>query len=92
MTPCLKGDDNLVWHATFTVPHGFSSDYRYYLVDDQWNVLRSETGKQHAFALPHGLPDGASVEIYELWQVFIIAIISSFPSFAEIENKSLNFG
>jgi hypothetical protein len=90
MSPRLQAADALVWHATLTVPHDFSCDYSYYLVDDQQNVLRSETGKRHAFALPHGLPDEAAVEIYDLWQVFfiiMIIIISAFPSFLESENK-----
>jgi len=68
MTPRLQAADVLFWHATLTVPHDFSCNYSYYVVDDQKNVLRLESGKRHAFVLPHGLPDAASVEIYDLWQ------------------------
>jgi 4-alpha-glucanotransferase len=78
MTPRLQAADVLFWHATLTVPHDFSCNYSYYVVDDQKNVLRLESGKRHAFVLPHGLPDAASVEIYDLWQVLLLLLFLPF--------------
>ncbi|GLJ46730.1 hypothetical protein SUGI_0985310 [Cryptomeria japonica] len=66
MVPYHQGDI-LYWHATLTVAHDFSCNYNYFLVDEQRNVLKQESGKRQTFTLPQSLPDGASVDVYDLW-------------------------
>eukprot|EP01018_Ginkgo_biloba_P034974 Gb_33253 [translate_table: standard] len=67
MMPHHQGDD-LIWHATVSVPDNFRCEYNYCLVDDKRNLLKWESGKRRTFVLPDGLPDGASVDVYDLWR------------------------
>ncbi|KAH9299660.1 hypothetical protein KI387_031342, partial [Taxus chinensis] len=60
--------DILFWHATLTVADDFSCDYNYCLVDDQRNIIKWESGQRRSFTLLQGLPDGASVDVYDLWR------------------------
>lgn len=66
MVPYHQGDI-IYWHATLTVAHDFSWDYNYFVVDDQRSVLKRESSKRQTLALPQSLPDGASVDVYDLW-------------------------
>lgn len=40
------------------IQSGYSCEYSYYVVDDEGNVLRWETGKKHKLLLPEGTEDG----------------------------------
>lgn len=50
------------------VPGNFQTEYSYCVVDEKLNVIRRESGSAHYLNLPEDLPDGASVEVNDLWQ------------------------
>ncbi|KAL7134275.1 hypothetical protein ABFS83_11G015800 [Erythranthe nasuta] len=67
LKPSHEGDE-LIWSGTLSVPAGFNSEYSYYVVDDEKNVLRSEAGKTRKMSLPNGVRIGQLVELRDLWQ------------------------
>ncbi|XP_051149443.1 4-alpha-glucanotransferase DPE2 isoform X2 [Andrographis paniculata] len=67
LKPSHQGDE-LIWSGSVTVPAGFSFVYNYYVVDDEKNVLRWESGKKRTMPLPKGIPNGQLVELHDLWQ------------------------
>ncbi|PON44078.1 Glycoside hydrolase [Trema orientale] len=67
LSPVHEGDE-LLWCGTIAVPSGFESEYSYYVVDDNKNVLRSEVGNKRKLLLPQGIEDGILVELHDLWQ------------------------
>ncbi|CAH9105324.1 unnamed protein product [Cuscuta epithymum] len=68
LRPSHHGDE-LIWSGTISVPQGFKSEYSYYVVDDEKNVVRWELGKKRKLLLPSDLPlDGLLVELRDLWQ------------------------
>ncbi|CAA6654001.1 unnamed protein product [Spirodela intermedia] len=66
LSPVHKPDD-LLWWEKITVASGFRSEYSYYVVNDDRNVLRWEAGRRREVILPEGTQEGV-VEIYDLWQ------------------------
>ncbi|PKI31931.1 hypothetical protein CRG98_047649 [Punica granatum] len=58
----------LIWTGSMPVHAGFTSEYSYYLVDDQRNVLRWEMGEKRTLLVPEGVNDGEVLEFYDLWQ------------------------
>lgn len=68
LRPSHQGDE-LIWSGSIPVPPGFKSEYSYYVVDDEKNVVRWEVGKKRKLLLPDGLEDGLLVELRDLWQV-----------------------
>ncbi|XP_031127124.1 4-alpha-glucanotransferase DPE2-like isoform X2 [Ipomoea triloba] len=67
LRPSHQGDE-LIWSGSMPVPPGFKSEYSYYVVDDEKNVVRWEVGKKRKLLLPDGLEDGLLVELRDLWQ------------------------
>ncbi|WOK96012.1 4-alpha-glucanotransferase DPE2 isoform X1 [Canna indica] len=67
LSPSHEGDE-LIWSGKVAVAVGFTCEYSYYVVDDNRNVLRWEAGKRRKLNLPDGVPEGAVVEIRDLWQ------------------------
>lgn len=68
MTPYHEGDV-LVWQVSVTVYDHFETEYNYLVVDDRFHVLRRESGAPRVLKFPDGLPNGATVEVHDLWQV-----------------------
>ena len=68
MTPHHEGDI-LVWQVSISVPEHFKTEYNYLVVDDRFHVLRRESGAPRVLEIPDGLPNGATVEVHDLWQV-----------------------
>jgi 4-alpha-glucanotransferase len=75
LTP-VHQDNELFWCGRLCVAAGFTSEYKYYLVDDNKNVLRWEAGEKRKLVLPEGVQDGDIIEIRDWWQVLIIFITS----------------
>ncbi|KAL7588975.1 hypothetical protein Lser_V15G38764 [Lactuca serriola] len=67
LTPFHEGDA-LIWGGSLSVPAGFQSEYNYYVVDDERNVLRWEAGNKRKLLLPDGVENGKAVELHDLWQ------------------------
>nr|GMC86043.1 4-alpha-glucanotransferase DPE2 [Ipomoea batatas] len=67
LRPSHQGDE-LIWSGSIPVPPEFKSEYSYYVVDDEKNVVRWEVGKKRKLLLPDGLEDGLLVELRDLWQ------------------------
>ncbi|PKU64882.1 4-alpha-glucanotransferase DPE2 [Dendrobium catenatum] len=67
LVPVHQGEE-LIWHGKISVPIGFQSEYCYYLVDDNRNILRWEAGKNRKVSLPEGIKEGEVMEIHDLWQ------------------------
>ncbi|KAJ4977566.1 hypothetical protein NE237_008346 [Protea cynaroides] len=67
LSPFHEGGE-LIWSGKMGVPSGFECDYSYYLVDDNRNVLRWETGKKRRLQLPEGIEGGEVVELRDLWK------------------------
>lgn len=67
LSPFHQGDE-LVWRGKITVAIGFQCEYKYYLVDDDRNVLRWEAGNKRKLTLPEGIRGGEVLEIHDLWQ------------------------
>lgn len=67
LSPVHQGNE-LIWSGTISVPTGFESEYNYYVVDGEKNVLRWEMGKKRKLLLPEGIQDGVLVELHDLWQ------------------------
>ncbi|GMH29429.1 hypothetical protein Nepgr_031272 [Nepenthes gracilis] len=67
LSPWHNGNE-LIWRGSVEVPTGFGSEYSYYVVDDEKNVLRWEMGKKRELLLPDGVQDGEAVELHDLWQ------------------------
>ncbi|GMN64331.1 hypothetical protein TIFTF001_033402 [Ficus carica] len=67
LSPVHQGDE-LIWSGTVSVPNGFESEYSYYVVDDEKNVLRWEIGKKRKLLFPEGIQDGVLIELHDLWQ------------------------
>ncbi|CAL5085294.1 unnamed protein product [Urochloa decumbens] len=61
-------DNELFWCGTVSVAAGFTSEYKYYVVDDNKNVLRWEAGEKRKIVLPEGVQDGDVIEIRDWWQ------------------------
>jgi len=70
LSPFHQGDE-LIWCGKITVAIGFECGYKYYLVDDNRNILRWEAGKKRKLIIPAGIKGGGVVEIHDLWQVSI---------------------
>jgi len=69
-------DNELIWCGSVSVVAGFTCEYKYYVVDDSKNVLRSEAGEKRKLVLPEGVKEGDVIEIRDWWQVLIIFISS----------------
>lgn len=67
-------DKELFWCGRVSVAAGFTCEYKYYVVDDNKNVLRWESGEKRKLVLPEGVQDGDIIEIRDWWQVIIIFI------------------
>nr|GMD43069.1 4-alpha-glucanotransferase DPE2-like [Ipomoea batatas]GMD46478.1 4-alpha-glucanotransferase DPE2-like [Ipomoea batatas] len=67
LKPSHQGDE-LIWSGSVPVPLGFKSEYTYYVVDDERNIVRWEGGNRRKLVLPEGLEEGLSVELRDLWQ------------------------
>ncbi|XP_006658074.1 4-alpha-glucanotransferase DPE2 [Oryza brachyantha] len=67
LSPVHQGNE-LIWCGRVSVITGFSCQYNYYVVDDNKNVLRSESGEKRKLVLPEGIQDGDVVEIRDWWQ------------------------
>lgn len=61
-------DNELIWCGKVSVSAGFNCEYKYYVVDDNKNVLRWETGEKRKLVLPEGAQDGDLIEIRDWWQ------------------------
>ncbi|GJN05701.1 hypothetical protein PR202_ga23354 [Eleusine coracana subsp. coracana] len=61
-------DNELIWCGRVSVAAGFTSEYSYYVVDDNKDVLRWEPGEKRKLVLPEGIQDGDLVEIRDWWQ------------------------
>lgn len=68
LSPVHQGNE-LIWSGRVSVATGFTCQYNYYVVDDNKNVLRSESGEKRKLVLPEGVQDGDVVEIRDWWQV-----------------------
>lgn len=75
LRPSHQGDE-LIWSGSVPVPLGFKSEYTYYVVDDERNIVRWEGGKRRKLVLPEGLEEGLSVELRDLWQVWLLLLSS----------------
>jgi hypothetical protein len=64
-------DNKLFWCGRVSVVADFTPEYCYYVVDDNKNVLRSESGEKRKLVLPEGIQEGDVVEIGDWWQVLI---------------------
>jgi hypothetical protein len=64
-------DNKLFWCGRVSVADDFTPEYCYYVVDDNKNVLRSESGEKRKLVLPEGIQEGDVVEIGDWWQVLI---------------------
>uniref|UniRef100_A0A0D9UYV9 4-alpha-glucanotransferase n=1 Tax=Leersia perrieri TaxID=77586 RepID=A0A0D9UYV9_9ORYZ len=67
LSPVHQGNE-LVWSGRVSVATGFTSEYNNYVVDDNKNVLRSESGEKRKLVLPEGIQDGDVIEIHDWWQ------------------------
>ena len=67
LSPKHKGNE-LLWCGQITVASGFRSEYKYYVVNDDRNVLRWEAGRKHEISLPDRIHEGV-IEIHDLWEV-----------------------
>jgi 4-alpha-glucanotransferase len=67
LSPVHQGNE-LIWSGRVSVATGFTCQYNYYVVDDNKNVLRSESGEKRKLVLPEGVQDGDVVEIRDWWQ------------------------
>lgn len=67
LRPSHHGDE-LIWSGVISVAPGFKTDYSYYVVDDEKNVVRWEAGRKRKLLLPDLLQDGLLVELHDLWQ------------------------
>ncbi|CAN6321373.1 unnamed protein product [Urochloa humidicola] len=67
LTP-VHQDNELFWCGRVSVAAGFTSEYKYYVVDDNKNVLRWEAGEKRKLVLPEGVHDGDVIEIRDWWQ------------------------
>jgi len=85
MTPHQEGDV-LVWQVSISVPDHFQSEYNYVVVDDRFHVLRRESGAPRALKFPDGLPNGATVEVHDLWQV-----TTSFLEFSDLQYIAMHW-
>nr|CAB3458886.1 unnamed protein product [Digitaria exilis] len=61
-------DSELIWCGSVSVAAGFTSEYKYYVVDDNKNVLRFEAGEKRKLVLPEGVQEGDVIEIRDWWQ------------------------
>ncbi|ONM60886.1 4-alpha-glucanotransferase DPE2 [Zea mays] len=61
-------DSELIWCGSVSVVAGFTSEYKYYVVDDKKNVLRWEAGEKRKLVLPEGVKEGDVIEIRDWWQ------------------------
>ncbi|KAL6896549.1 hypothetical protein ACP4OV_007121 [Aristida adscensionis] len=61
-------DNVLIWCGRVSVAAGFTSEYSYYVVDDNKNVLRFESGEKRKLVLPEGIQEGDVIEIRDWWQ------------------------
>lgn len=94
LRPSHQGDE-LIWYGSIPVSPGFKSEYSYYVVDDEKNVLRWEVGKKRKLLLPDGLEDGLLVELRDLWQVWLLffclfffgCIFNELFTYPEYKNK-----
>ncbi|CAK9170449.1 unnamed protein product [Ilex paraguariensis] len=68
LSPFHQGDE-LIWCGRIPVPAGFGCEYSYYVVDNERNVLRWESGKKRKMLLPDGVQDGGLMELHDLWQL-----------------------
>jgi len=69
-------DNELIWCGKVSVAAAFTCEYKYYVVDDNKNVLRWEAGENRKLVLPDGVQEGDIIEIRDWWQVPIIFITS----------------
>lgn len=67
LSPVHEGEE-LIWYGSIAVPSEFSCEYRYYVVDDEKNVLRWEMGKKRKLLLPQGISGGETLQLHDLWQ------------------------
>jgi 4-alpha-glucanotransferase len=79
-------DSELIWCGSVSVVAGFTSEYKYYVVDDKKNVLRWEAGEKRKLVLPEGVKEGDVIEIRDWWQVLIIFITSVCIMFSTVSN------
>jgi len=61
-------DNELIWCGRVSVAAGFTCEYKYYVVDDNKNVLRWEAGENRKLVLPSGVQEGDIIEIRDWWQ------------------------
>jgi 4-alpha-glucanotransferase len=71
-------DNELIWCGRISVAADFTSEYSYYVVDDNKDVLRWESGEKRKLVLPEGAQEGDLVEIRDWWQVLIGVTLHSF--------------
>ncbi|OEL17021.1 4-alpha-glucanotransferase DPE2 [Dichanthelium oligosanthes] len=67
LTP-VHQDNELIWCGSVSVAAGCSCEYKYYVVDDNKNVLRWEAGEKRKLVLPEGVQEGDVIEIRDWWQ------------------------
>lgn len=61
-------DSELIWCGSVSVVACFTCEYKYYVVDDNKNVLRWEAGEKRKLVLPEGVKEGDVIEIRDWWQ------------------------
>lgn len=61
-------DNELIWCGKVSVAAAFTCKYKYYVVDDNKNVLRWEAGENRKLVLPSGVQEGDIIEIRDWWQ------------------------
>ncbi|KAG2638906.1 hypothetical protein PVAP13_2NG623200 [Panicum virgatum] len=61
-------DNELIWCGKVSVAAAFTCEYKYYVVDDNKNVLRWEAGENRKLVLPSGVQEGDIIEIRDWWQ------------------------
>lgn len=67
MVPHHHGQE-LLWSADLSVPSDFQGNYSYCVVDENRRIVRRESGAPRSLLLSEDLPDGAFVDIHDLWQ------------------------
>ena len=65
---CHHVGEELVWEVVVPIPAVAEFSYKYAVVDEQLEVVKWES-EVHTIPLPEGLEAGATIDIFDQWQV-----------------------
>ncbi|KAK3238486.1 4-alpha-glucanotransferase dpe2, partial [Cymbomonas tetramitiformis] len=64
---CEHLGDELVWQMFLPFEGYVTFEYKYYIVDNEWNIVREESGKRR-FSVPASLESDGIIEICDWWK------------------------